>query len=154
MNVWDIIKTVGSAVVSNVVPGGGAIIDLVNTVLPEDKKLPVTATGDQVRGALSALPPEQQSAIMNKQFDVDIAQIQESGSTLRAMLESEAKAPHTTRPKIALGAFYVVATISLTIVFGWLYAVIAKDAKLVGTITGGWPFVAAATAPFIALLRA
>lgn len=154
MNLWDIIKTAGSAVISATVPGGAAVISLVNAVLPDDKKLPETATGDQVRGALSSLPPEQQSELMNKQFDVDITQIKESGSALRTMLESESKSTHSSRAFIAKGSFLAVAFISCALVIGWFFAVLTKDASLVKSVMDGWPFVAAITGFFTALLRA
>ncbi len=153
MDLWSIVKTVGAGVISTVVPGGGAIINAVNEFLPSDKKLPATATGDQIRGVLAGLPPEQQSAIMNKQFDVDITQIQESGSTLRTMLEADANNPHSTRPYIAKHSFHLLAVISSAIVVGWLYAVVLEKDKLVDSIVAGWPFVAAIVAPFVALLR-
>ena len=153
MNLWDIVKTVGAGVVTATVPGGGAIVGAVNALLPDEKKLPETATGDQIRGAISSLPPEKQVEVMNKQFDVDITQITESGSTLRAMLEQDVKNPHSTRPYIAKRAFQLLALISAAIIVGWLYAVLVKDGGLVESIVGGWPFVAAIVAPFVALLR-
>jgi len=154
MNLWDIVKTVGSAVISTAVPGGGAIIDLVNAALPEDKKLPVTATGDQVRGALAGLPPEQQSELMNKQLDVDITQIKEASSSLQAMLLAESNSTHSSRAFIAKGSFLVVAFASSSVILCWSYAVLSANAVLVTAIQDGWPWIAAINGIFVTLLRA
>ncbi len=98
MDIWGIIKSVGGAVVRNAVPGGGLIVDAVNALLPDDAKLPTDATGHDIKRAVEALPPEQRAAIEQKRFDVEIAQIRQENSTVRAMLEADTKTPHTTRP--------------------------------------------------------
>jgi len=76
MNILKILGKVGSAVVSTMVPGGGAIINMVNEFLPDDKKLPENATGAQAQEAISTLPPVQQAEILAKKYDVEIAEIQ------------------------------------------------------------------------------
>ena len=98
MKLWDIVKTVGGSVVRNAVPGGGLLVDVVNEFLPDDKKLPAEATGSDIASAVDSLPAEQRAQLMAREFDVDITQIQESNSTLRAMLDADTKTPHTTRP--------------------------------------------------------
>ena len=98
MKLWDVVKSVGSAVVREVVPGGGILVDAVNEFLPDDKKLPSNATGKDIDAAVSSLPPDQRARVMEKEFDVDLAHIRQSNETVRAMLEADAKAPHTTRP--------------------------------------------------------
>jgi len=45
MKILDILKTVGGGLISTLVPGGGAIVELINGFLPDDKKLPSNATG-------------------------------------------------------------------------------------------------------------
>jgi len=132
MDIWDIAKTVGASALNLAIPGAGsAILSAVNEFLPDDKKLPE----------------------VEKQFDVDITQIKESNSTLRAMLESDAKNPHSTRPKIAYQAFQVVAGISLMIVSGWLYAIVTGNDVMVKAIVDGWVWVAAILLPFVSWLN-
>lgn len=153
MNAWGIVKAVGSGVISSVVPGGGAILKIINSFLPDEKKLPYNATGDDVGAAIHSLPPEARASLLEKQFDVDITQIKESHNTARVMLEMEAKSTHSTRPKIAYQAFQVVSAISLMIVFGWMYAISTGKPMLVKSITDGWPFVAAIILPFVGWLN-
>jgi hypothetical protein len=153
MKLWDIVKTVGAGAFSTMVPGGAAILATVNSLLPEDKKLPENASGSDIQSTISTLPPEQQAQLMDKEYDVQITEIKESHSTARTMLEAEAKSTHTTRPKIALGAFYLVAILSSLIVIAWLYAVVVvKDEKLVKAIVDGWPWVTALLLPFVGWL--
>jgi hypothetical protein len=154
MKLWDIARTVGSAALQVALPGTGSlIVAAINKALPADKQLPADATGTDVSNAVASLPPEQQAALMEKQFDVDITQIKESHSTLRAMLDSDAKSPHTTRPYIAKQAFHVVAFISVVIVLMWAYAVATSDEALVKVIVDGWPWVLGVILPFVGWLN-
>jgi len=61
MNLGDILKTVGSGLIKTLVPGGGLLIDAVNGFLPDDKKLPNTATGQDAQNAINTLTPEQKA---------------------------------------------------------------------------------------------
>lgn len=154
MNLWAIAKSVGLGVVKNMVPGGAAIIDTINAVLPDDRKLSSDATGSEVMKAVDSLPPEQRAAVMEKQFDVDITQIKESNSTVRMMLEHDAKNPHSTRPYIAKQAFHVIAFAVITVVSLWAYGVGMQNKELVAAVMGGWEFVLAVIMPFVTLLWA
>jgi len=154
VKLWDVIRTVGSGVIREVVPGGGILVDAVNEFLPSDKKLPSNATGEDIDGALSALPPEQQARILEKEFDVDLTRIRQSNETVRAMLESDAKNQHTTRPYIAKGAFHVIAFAVVLVVSTWSYGVIMNRENLVEAVSSGWPFVLSVIGPFVVLLHA
>ena len=154
MKLWDIVKTVGTGLISAAVPGAGLLIGAVNEFLPDDKKLPPTATGTDLSNAVESLPAEQRGKLMEKEFDVEITEIKESHSTVRTMLESDAANPHTTRPKIAYQAFQIVAITTFIIISLWAYAVATSNDKMVKTIMDGWPFVVGATAPFVTLLHA
>ncbi len=155
MKLWDIVKTVGSAALQVALPGTGSlIVGAVNELLPDDKKLPAGATGDDVNNAIAKLPPEQQASVMEKEFDVSITQIKESNSTVRTMLESDAKNPHSTRPYIAKGSFHVVAFVVIVTISVWAYGVLVSDDSLVKTVMGGWQFVLAVIGPLVTLLWA
>ncbi|AAQ96494.1 hypothetical protein [Vibrio phage VP16T] len=161
-NVWDIVKAVGSAVISEAVPGGGLVLDAINYFLDDDKKLPLTATGAQAQAAIKALSPEQQSALLAKQLDVKIEDIRQSHDTLRTMLDADKDNPQTTRPWIAKWAFVFTALFSgvvgAVVIGAYAYAVGKQDVELVKAIMDGWPFVlavlTAVTGTFSLLLRA
>lgn len=155
MKLWDIVKTVGSAALQVALPGTGSlIVGAVNELLPEDKKLQAGATGDDVNNAIASLPPEQQASVMEKEFDVSITQIKESNSTVRTMLESDAKNPHSTRPYIAKGSFHVVAFVVIVAISVWAYGVLIADETLVTAVMDGWQFILAVIGPLVTLLWA
>ena len=149
----DIIKSVGAGIIREVVPGGGLLLGAVNAILPPDKQLPNTATGKDVDFVIQGLPADQRAGVLNKEFDVELTQIKESYSALRTMLEQDAKTPHSTRPKIALGAFRVVAFSCVIVISIWAYGVLDGDSELVKTVTDGWAFILAVIAPFVILLK-
>ena len=155
MKLLDIARTIGSAALQVALPGTGSmIVAAVNELLPVEKKLDNGATGEQVIQAVAEMPPEQQAAVMSKEYDVTIEQIKQSYDTVRTMLESDTRNPHTTRPYIAKGAFHVVAFVVVTVVVVWSYGVLTGDAKLVGSVMGGWQFVLAVIGPLVTLLWA
>ena len=154
MKLFDIIKTVGSGIISTVVPGGGAILGIVNALLPGDKQLPSNATGADMSVAVAGLSSSDRLKLEAKEFDVDITQIKESYSTVRAMLEADNANPHSTRPKIALGAFYVIAFSVVVAVDAWAYGVITGNATMVKAVMGGWQFILAIIGPLVTLLWA
>jgi len=151
MDLLNIVKGIGEGLIKTL-PLGGLIVDTVNNFLPDNLKLPDNPTGNEVQVAISSLPAEAQKELYSKQFEVDITQIKESNSTLRVMLESDAKSTHTTRPYIAKGAFKVVAFSIMLVMSVWAIAVLEKDTQMIDSIMGGWQFVLAVIAPFVTLL--
>ncbi len=154
MKLWDIVKTVGSSVISNAVPGGSLIVEGINALLPDDKQLPVDATGNQVNSAISNLPPEQQAQVLNKEYDVKLEQIKQSHSSLQTMLEVNATSTHTTRPKIAYQAFQVIAFSTISVIFAWSFAVITGNTEMVDTIERSWLFILGVITPLVTVLHA
>lgn len=154
MNIWEIVKTVGPRILDVALPGAGVALQAVNAFLPDDKKLPATATGEQLGAAMQSLTPEQQATLAEKQFDVEIVEIQESHSTVRAMLESDAANPHTTRPYIAKQAFHVIAFSIIATTAMWSYAVLIENDTMVKTIMDGWVFVVGVNGTLATLLLA
>jgi hypothetical protein len=132
-NLLEIAKKAGAALIRDAIPGGALIIDALNAALPADKQLPPDTTGDTLAARLS--------------------QLELQANTTVAMLNAEAQSTHTTRPRIALGAFHVVATVTLTVIAMWAVAIARGDVAMLGAITGGWEFVLAAIVPFVGWLN-
>jgi len=149
----NILKTIGAGIIREVVPGGGLLLGAVNAVLPPDKQLPNTATGNDIDFVIQGLPADQRASVLEKEFDIELTQIKESHSTIRTMLEQDAKTSHSTRPKIALGAFRVVAFSCITVISVWSYGVLTGDSVLVKAVMDGWAFILAAIAPLTVLLQ-
>lgn len=154
MKLLDIIKTVGAGIIRETVPGGGLLLGVVNELLPADQQLPTTATGQQIERAVDSLPPGARAEVLNREFDVEETQIRESHSTVRTMLESDAKNPHSTRPYIAKQSFHVVAFVIIVAVSVWAIGIFTKDDDLIKTIMDGWQFILAAIGPLVTLLWA
>lgn len=153
MKLWDFVKRVGAGAIREAVPGGGLVIDLVNGFLPDDGKLPAGATGEDAARAIDGLPPEQRAGLQAKELDIRETEIREAGSTLRAALDAEARSPHTTRPRIALGSFRVLAAVTLIAVTAWAWGIVTSDEATVKAVADGWPFLASVVAPFVVFLR-
>lgn len=137
---WSIIKSVGTGVISSLV-GGNSIIAGVNELLPDGSKLNEHATGIDIENAISKLDPDSQIKILSLQFNVDAEKIKQPHETMRAMLETEAISPQSTRPKIALEASrccYVIAILSL---MPMLWAGYKQNSDLMKAIAECWPLV-------------
>lgn len=152
MKLKDIIGG-AAAIAGTLNPAIGAAIGLVNGFLPDDKKLPETATGSEVANAIQTLPPGQQASLLEKEIDLETTKIKESNETVRMMLESDAKNPHSTRPYIAKHSFHVVAFTIIIVVSLWAYAVGSDKQAMVKTIMEGWPFILGVLGPLVVLLR-
>ncbi len=150
MKLLEIIGKVGSGVIRNVIPGGGLIIDTINDVLPSEKNLLQDATGEDIQKVLEKISPEHRAYIIDKEFDVQIAE----HDTLKTMLASEATSVHTTRPYIAKGAFHILAFAILMVVSVFAYAVVVGNVEMVSTLTSGWAFLGSVLAPIVTLLWA
>lgn len=147
MKLWDIIKTVGTGIISTVIPGSGPlIVGAVNAMLPKDKQLAETATGDQLSAAIGTLPPDTQAELLNRKFDVEIKKL----DTLQVMLKADAQSTHTTRPKIAYQSFQVIAFCTIAPIAALCYSVVQGGIN----INDSWPLVIAITAPLVTVLHA
>jgi hypothetical protein len=154
MKLLDIVKTIGTGIIREAVPSGGLIIDIVNSFLPDDKKLPGNASGAQVEEAVASLPPEQRARIQEKEIDVDLTLIKERHSTVRAMLEADYKNPQTTRPYIAKGAFLVIAACTLAVVATWCGGVWLNRPEIVNAAAESGDMLFYLLGPLVTLLWA
>ncbi len=140
-------------IAASLIPGGPAILGAINAFLPDDKKLPDTATGGQMMDAVNQLPAADRASLMEKRLDVEMAEI----NTWASIQESHAKADATgssTRPAIAMMMAWVVIIEIVIIVSAWGYAVITKDFTMVKAVGDAWPMLLAIVATPSALLRA
>lgn len=151
MNLQSILKKVGGAIIRDVVPGGGLVLDLVNSFLPEDKQLPTTATGDQARAAVEAMPPDQRAMLMAKELDVEIAEINSFAAIQESLARADA-AGASTRPEIAKMMAQVVC-FAVVVVVGSYAVAIWRDSGVVAKINDSWAVVLTVLATPTALLQ-
>ncbi len=141
MNIGKVLLDVGEAVVSTMVPGGPAIIKLVNSFLPEDKKLPETATGTQVSSAIATLPPDQQAAVMLKELDVEIEDIRGNVSIVQSMNEADGPG-NSTRPMIADRMAWAICGGVWVFILAIAWAIVTKDAATISALNPAWMLMA------------
>lgn len=153
MNLGDIFKKVGGAILRDVVPGGGLILDVVNEFLPEDEKLKANATGTEIQNAIASLPPEQQAQIIAKEFDVQIEEVRSWATIQGSLAEADAKGA-STRPSIAMMMAWVVTLAALIVIASWAVAIHTDDSETVKALSDSWPFILSVLGTPAALLRA
>lgn len=105
---------------SSVIPGGPLILGAINAMLPDDQKLPITATGEQMRGAVSRLTPDQRGSLMEKEIDLEIAI--EEGMTSRyvAMSQSDGQKSRATIVMRAMNTLILISVIFIGAT-AWVY---------------------------------
>ena len=153
MNLLKVLGKVGGSILADIIPGGNAILNVVNEFLPDDLKLTAKATGEQIQEAVSSLPAEQQATLLSKEFDVEVTSIQEHTKVLTALGEVD-KTGNSTRPFIALMMAWVVSfsIVGLIIMLG--IAINEKDSETVIAIGNNWPLAVALLGIPSGLLRA
>jgi len=150
---FDTIKGPLLTAASAVIPGGPLILGAINAMLPDDKKLPESATGGDMRDAVNQLAPEQRASLMEKQLDVEIEGIKSWTSIQEAHSIADAVGS-STRPAIAMMMAWVIVIEVAVIVGAWAFAVITGKADIVKAINDAWPMLLAIVATPTALLRA
>ena len=105
-------------VIGAFVPGVAAAAKTVNALLPDDKKLDLkTSTGQDILNVYNGLS-ESQKAAVEKQFEVEMAEINASVDKLQAMVSAETPTANM-RPKIAymMAWTVVVAVIGMMVIW-------------------------------------
>jgi len=150
---FDTLKGPLLSVAANFIPGGPAILGLINDVLPEDKKLPTTATGADMRLAVNQLDPGQRASLMEKQLDIEIAEIN-SWEGVQASLAQADGIGSSTRPKIAMIMAWLIVFITVPVILIWVTAIYASDTETLQVINESWPVILTFIGTPTALLRA
>jgi len=140
------------SVASTFIPGGPAILGAINAILPDDKKLPDSATGGDIRLAVQQLPPAQRASLMEKQLDVQIAEIS-AWEGIQASLAQADEAGSSTRPFIALMMAWVVVVVVIIFVLVWAVAIATEDSNTLSALANSWQLMLAIIATPTVLLR-
>ena len=141
MDVGKILKKVGGAVFSSVVPGGGMIVDFVNSFLSKDKQISSAATGHEIQGAIAQLPPDKQAVVLVKQFDVEIKEIEEWTNVVKALAEADSTGG-STRPFIAKIMAYLIVFEIVLLFVPMFRAIWTGDFETIKAIGAAWPYIA------------
>jgi hypothetical protein len=141
MDLGKILKKVGGSIFKSVVPGGGIVLDAINAVLSDDKKLPKDATGSDIEAAIKTLPPEMQAELMAKKFDVEIKEIEEWSKIVATLVEADGPGS-STRPHIAsiMTGLIVFESVLITVLIA--YAIGKNNFDMIKAIGTAWTFIA------------
>ena len=151
--IFDSLKGPLAAVASTMIPGGPAILAAVNAFLPDEKKLPDTATGGDIVSAVGSLPPEQRSSLMEKQIDLEIEKVHSWTDIQKSLNEADASGA-STRPWIAKMMATIVAIAVLMFMVVWALAIGTGDAETLKALSDSWAMMLTVLGTPTALLRA
>lgn len=152
MDVLKILRKVGGAALSAVVPGYGAVVSVVNEFLPQGKKISGDSTGSEIEKAIESLPPDKQAELLSKQLDVEIVEIQEHSNVMATLAEAD-KAGASTRPAVAklMAWFFAIFGGIFALVVCW--AIIWAEPETLKNLKNLWPLVLSILGPPIGLLE-
>lgn len=152
MKLSDILKTAGAAAIRHTIPNGSLVLELINSFLPDDKKLSGSATGAEAEQAIESLPADQRAMLMERELDVKLAEINSWTYIQQSLNEADASGA-STRPKIALMMSYVVMFTVLVFMSIWAISVIRHNTEILELLSGSWELVLTLLGTPTALLR-
>lgn len=126
MKVLDVLKTIGAAAIS-LHPAGAAALTVVNTFLPDDKKLSVASTGDDAVKAVESLSADEQVKIRLAEVDLAKVELMTDAEKYQAMSQSDGQ---ETRAKIVDKAMNCLIAISVVFILALAYVYSTKGAKV------------------------
>lgn len=130
-----------ASVAAAVNPALGGVLAIVNAFLPDDKKLPVSATGTEVERAFNALPGESQQQVLAR-VDLEIVESNNFAANFQAMAAADAKG-NTSRPYVVLLFAWVIALSVIAVVAGMVFAVVVGDKDTLKALGDAWVVIAA-----------
>jgi len=139
-------------VLGTVNPLVGGAIKAVNQFLPEEDKLPETASVNQVKDAVYKLSPAEQSAVMEKEIDLEIAKVESFADVQKALAEADAKGA-STRPHIAVLMGWAITLCVTPLAWALVYAIIASDEQMINSINDSYMIVLALLAPMVTIVH-
>jgi hypothetical protein len=127
----------GAATLTSIAfPALAPVIGLVNKLLPDDKKLPEDATGNDVQAVVDTLPPEQQASLMEREIDLKIKQEEGWTERYKAMCSADGQ---ETRAKVVIMLTKVLCfeILAFTGLFFWHPEILSNSSVWVvfGTLT-------------------
>lgn len=125
MNIRGVATMLGAVDFARI-PNGQQVVDKINVLLPDDQKIDVTFTGEQLGAVLGSLQPQ----LLEEISKVEVLSMAESiriTSQVR-VADGSASKDFPVRKAIALIIGLVLAFISLLLVSSYVYTVFTSDA--------------------------
>lgn len=125
MNILNILKDVGMGIIS-ASPIGKLALPVINALLPDDKKLPANATGEDAAAIIKSLPPEERSKIELAEIDLEKAEIEGQTERYKAMCSADGQ---ETRAKLVNKAMNSLILLSFMFVCAMAYVYVTDGAQ-------------------------
>ena len=152
-NLLKFAEGIGETALSVVAPGiAGPAIAAINALLPGDKQLPATATGNQITAAAQDLTPEQRTQLEQSNIEADVQHDHDWTQRFQAM-QSGTQGWAWVRPLIVLMFAAQVEIIITLYAFAIFNAALNNQTQTISSLTAAWVAVAGAIALPIAIIR-
>ena len=133
MKFKDILK-LGASVAATANPAVGAALGLVNKFLPDDEKLPESASVLDITKKVETLPPEVQQSIQESEIELKKVESNNWVEIQRALNDAD-KSGESTRPYIAKLMAWCVALSIMPLSIGILYAIASGQTETIEAIS-------------------
>jgi len=143
MDLESILLKIGGAALKSIPPLGivTEILGVVNEALPRDKQLTESTTGQDAIKVISSLPNDSAVVLLEKKFDVELAEIQAHVDITRALADVDTIG-NSTRPDIARDQSRLIG-FGVVITLGPIgYAIITGNEEMVQAVADIWPLIA------------
>lgn len=152
MNIKKILETT-AMVAGTLNPALGAVIGIVNGFLPDDKRLPASATGIDVNTQLLSLPEGVREDILSKEIDLEMKAIDSWTEIQKAHAQSDATGS-STRPGIAMMMAWAVVLTVVPLSWCMCWAVVDGNSDVIKSIAENYLLVLALIGTPTSLLAA
>lgn len=132
MNILTIVKSIGSAIVTAILPKvGEKIVEEVNSHIEvaEERLDPKAVTGEEVAKTIESLPPEKRAMLQKSQIELEtislLANIQDSNNWVlvqQALIEAEKKGSWIRPFVVIVSTILMVAGVGLLLWIEWFKA--------------------------------
>jgi len=146
MNLMGVLKMVGTGLLAST-PLGAAALPVINSFLPDDKKLDESSTGADAQSAVDALPPAARENLMLANITLETEKVKGRTARYEAMCAADGQ---ETRAKMVMRAMNTLIALSLIFLafVGWVYvtkgATVAANPAMVAlflSIVGPFAYV-------------
>lgn len=140
MDILDIALKAGSVAIATAFPVAAPFLGVLNNMLPDDKKLPPSATGDDVKAAVETLTPQQLTGLKALRIEAEMNESNNHVSTVQALAEVD-KTGNSTRPQVVIMMAWLVVLQVSTVCLSMFGAVVMGNDAILKTLQSFWPLL-------------
>ncbi len=123
-------------------PYSGAILAVVNAILPKNLEINGRESGKEVLRRIESLDPKEQTALLSKKIDLQIVESNNFATNLKTLAEVDMTG-NSTRPAIAKMQSQVLCFSIVVMVLMFAYSVYIEGEGALEVLMSNWAFVVA-----------